>query len=218
MRRVSIAGLMAVVLVCGVAAAALREASETWAGILLLVTVGLLAFALLAVRQRREASRAFWEGFALFGWGYLVLTLGPWFAEQVGPKLPTAQLLGYLHGKLNPAATTSQVQAVWMPSLWRNSLARINAPVTVDYTVSPNTAAPAYGTWVADLSGTVPPASSSAQNQRVWAWTSVLAAGPGNLEHFQRVGQCLFALLAAVLGGVLSRRLYRTRPATAPVA
>ena len=102
MRRHTIASLMAATLVVAVGIAALRNASETWAGIVLFVTLLLLGMSPLAILHRREGKRAFWQGFALFGWGYVVLTMAPWFADRVGPKLPTSQLLGYAHARLNP--------------------------------------------------------------------------------------------------------------------
>src|SRR3954449_13576132 len=99
MRRFSIAALMLAVLVCGVAVAALKNASDAWAGALLLLTLLLLASAVFGVVYRREGRRAFWLGFAAFGWGYLALTQAPWFVEQIGPKLPTTLLLNYAHAK-----------------------------------------------------------------------------------------------------------------------
>ena len=103
MRRFSIAALMVVVLVSAVAVAALLNASDLWAGSVLLLTLGMLGFALLGIRQRREAKRAFWEGFAIFGWGYLVLALSPWFVDQVQPNLPTTWLVDNLYVKLQAA-------------------------------------------------------------------------------------------------------------------
>ena len=37
---------------------------------MLLLTLGLLAVAVLGVVYRREERRAWWLGFALFGWGF----------------------------------------------------------------------------------------------------------------------------------------------------
>jgi hypothetical protein len=214
MRRISIAGLMAVVLVCGVAVAALREASDTWAGVLVFVTLGLLAFALLAIRQRREATRAFWEGFALFGWGYVTLAFGPWFADQVGSKLPTTQLLGYLHGKLNPAP--AQLQAVFMPYI-NNVWGSATPPVAVNSGQPQVAVQPSQVPVFAEVDTALQPVPQvPAAPQFAWNINYVFAAGPGNLEHFQRVGQCLFALLVALAGGMVSRRLHRTRPAAGP--
>src|SRR5262245_31027461 len=102
MRRNSIATLMVVVLISGAAVSALRDASETWSGVVLLMTLGLLTASILLVLNRRGVARAFWQGFAIFGWGYLVLTMAPWFVDQVQPRLPTSQLLSLLWNRLRP--------------------------------------------------------------------------------------------------------------------
>jgi hypothetical protein len=74
MRHVTILGLMTFVLICGVGTAALTASTTLWdhavfSSTLLILTASIL----LAVYGRR----AFWLGFALFGWAYLVLTLIP---------------------------------------------------------------------------------------------------------------------------------------------
>lgn len=97
--RISLAGLMALVVVVGVGIAALRAASETWAGIMLLLTLGLLGVSVLGVMYRREARRAWWVGFALFGWGYAALTLAPWSKPE---SLPTRILLDSLYARMSP--------------------------------------------------------------------------------------------------------------------
>jgi hypothetical protein len=171
MRRFSIATLMAVVLVCGVAVAALRHASDTWAGVMLALTLFMLGIALLGILTLRDARRAFWQGFALFGWGYLALTTGPWAAEQVGPRLPTTHLLGYSFGRLYPEPGVI-----------------IDSPVIVSS-----------------------PASSVKTHIEIAADRGIvfIAAG-GNLDQFVRVGHCLFALLAALVGGLIARWFHRT--------
>src|SRR5947209_4142181 len=101
--RISLARLMALVVVFAVGVAALRDASETWAGIVLLATLGFLAASILGVVYRSGGRRAWWLGFALFGWGYFALSFGLWFATEFRPRLPTTRLLSYLHTKFQPA-------------------------------------------------------------------------------------------------------------------
>jgi hypothetical protein len=193
MRRVSIATLMIVVLVCGVAIAALRDASDTWAGVMLLLTFGLLGFALLGIRRRTGARRAYWEGFALFGWSYLVLAFGPWFGDSVQPRLPTTALLDYAHGKLQPA-TAQTANLSWILTGSLNS--------TAGYVVAPP--APASGSTVAFVAskGTLTATAPT---------TLAFFLTPTNQEQFRRVGHCLFALLAALIGGMASRRMYASQ-------
>jgi hypothetical protein len=96
----SIAGLMGLVVVVAVGVAALRFASELWAGVLL--TLGVLGAAVLAFHERAGASRSWWRGFALFGWAYVVLALGPWASEAIAPLLPTTIGLRALFARMNP--------------------------------------------------------------------------------------------------------------------
>ena len=84
--RFSIAGLMGAVLTAALGLAALRSASETWAGAALLVTCAMLGLAVVSVASRAAAERAWWLGFAVFGWGYLALAL---WSSPGATKLPT---------------------------------------------------------------------------------------------------------------------------------
>src|SRR5215472_6201067 len=94
--RFTIASLLVVVLVVAVGFAALREASDLWdSGAFTLTLVVLLVSILLAV-HRTESRRAFWLGFALFGWAYLGLSLVP----SIEPRLLTTKALAYLDSKV----------------------------------------------------------------------------------------------------------------------
>lgn len=101
--RVSVAGLLLVVLVAGVGLAALRSPSPALAGTLLLLTLGLLGFATLGAVYRRGPQQAPWLGFALFGWGYLVLTGPAWWVPGPGrTELVTTPLLDRVRLLLRP--------------------------------------------------------------------------------------------------------------------
>jgi hypothetical protein len=194
MRRFSIATLMAVVLVCGVAVAALRDASDTWAGILLGLTLLMLGIAMIGVLHRRGTRRAFWQGFALFGWCYLALTTGPWASEQVGPRLPTTQLLRYAHARANP----NQPQ--------------VGASQMVVWLAAGNTQPNAVTSWqpqgypLKAVSGNITATTGSASGPA----QGFFLIGQTNLDQFVRVGHCLFALLAALAGGLIARWFQRT--------
>src|SRR5262249_29134977 len=87
------------------------------AGVLLMLGLGVLGLAVLGVAYRRGRTRAGWLGFALFGGGYLALTLGPWAVDAIRPQLATSQLLDALHAKLAPEPTGRQMLddlAVWV--------------------------------------------------------------------------------------------------------
>ena len=73
--RFPIKGLMGAVLVVALGLAALRNPSETWSGVIFLLTCGVLCLAIVGVVCRQQEERAWWLGFALFGWGYLLLSM-----------------------------------------------------------------------------------------------------------------------------------------------
>lgn len=101
--KIRIAGLMAMVLVLAIAFASLRFASWTWAGWILLLAVGVLGWAILAAAYRQGASRAFWLGFAVFGWIYMALTIGTWWrGDRQREDLPTTRVLDRLFPYLDP--------------------------------------------------------------------------------------------------------------------
>jgi hypothetical protein len=152
--RFTIAGLMGLVVVVAVGVAALRFASDLWAGVLLMLTLGTLGAAVLAFHERAGVKRAWWRGFALFGWGYLALAMGPWAAETIAPHLPTSMGLDALYARMHPAAETHYIKRVVSLSPLR-------------------------------LSTSSPPP-----------------------EPFRRVGHCLWALLAACVGGVVGRAFH----------
>ena len=63
--RISIAGLMGVVLVAAVGFAALRNSSENWAGLMLMLTCGSLMLGVIGSVCRGPRERAWWLGFTL---------------------------------------------------------------------------------------------------------------------------------------------------------
>ena len=71
--RFSIARLMGIVLVSAVGLAAWHNADEPWAGVMLLLTWGILCLAIVGAVYCKGARRAWWLGFAIFGWGYFAL-------------------------------------------------------------------------------------------------------------------------------------------------
>jgi hypothetical protein len=92
--RISISVLMALMLIISVAFVSLMFATELMAGLVLLPTLGILAMAILGVVYRRGNARAFWLGFVLLGWGYMILASGSWWDRGVNrPELATTSLL-----------------------------------------------------------------------------------------------------------------------------
>jgi hypothetical protein len=80
--RLSILSLIAAVVACGVAFAALRSGSDYWRSAIYTITVALLLGAVVLARYSRPTGRAFWFGFAVFGWGGFLLTSNPWVYDR----------------------------------------------------------------------------------------------------------------------------------------
>ena len=99
--RFPIAGLMVAVLVVAVGLAALRDASENWAGITFLLTCGILGLAVVGTICRGNGECAWWLGFSLFGWGYLVLAF--WSTLE----LPTMALFDTVGSRLGMTVSVS---------------------------------------------------------------------------------------------------------------
>jgi hypothetical protein len=167
--------LIILVLVLGVSFAALRESDEVWdGGVFTLVLAVLLVSALLAV-HRTEERRAFWSGFALFGAGYLGLSLVP----PIESRLITTKALAFIDSKV-PRSMPAGFAYFDYDNDGRMDLYVVNNS-------QPN------ALYLNKGNGTF----------RLWARGSV-----GTTENFMRIGHSLLALIAAVVGGQLSRRLY----------
>jgi hypothetical protein len=100
--RFTIGGLMGVVLILAIGLAAWKNANAAWAGVIFLLTCGLLGLATIGSICRRDAARAGWLGFALFGWGYLGLVLASWYDEDI-PELPALSLLAAIDPRFGTA-------------------------------------------------------------------------------------------------------------------
>jgi WD40 repeat protein len=181
--RYTIRSLLVVVLFVAFAVAALRAANDAWDGSLFALTSLILLTATLLAVHRTHQRRAFWLGFALFGWAYLIASLIP----PIGSRLPTTKWLAFIDSKIPGRETT--ISAVWAYT----STAGTTPVQTVAFSPQGNTIA-----------------SSSQGGIRVWdVTTGKLLAGPnGSTENFIRIGHSLFALVLAFVGGYLSRNLY----------
>jgi hypothetical protein len=190
--RFHIGTLIVLVLVLGVSFAALRESNETWdSGVFTLTLVILLTSVLLAI-HRTESRRAFWVGFALFGWTYLGLSLVP----SIESRLATTMALTYIDSKV--PRSMSRADALYdllVVNDWQSNVLYVNkgngtfqdvtATVGLDFAGNQGTS---NGTFYL--------------NNSAGLW---LRGSSGTPENFMRIGHSLFALTLAFVGGQLSR-------------
>ena len=82
--RYSISGMLVLVASIAIGFAALHTASAFWALGLLTVEYVLLVSSLLGIYFRAGRERAGWVGFAFFGWGFILLSMGPLALGEYG--------------------------------------------------------------------------------------------------------------------------------------
>lgn len=75
--RFSLASLLGSILLIGFGFTALRTGTVFWYQTTYTIVLLVLLTAVLAAR----AWGCFWFGFAVFGWGYFLLSAGPWFDQ-----------------------------------------------------------------------------------------------------------------------------------------
>ena len=85
--RFSVAWLLGMVVVLAVALAAMRTASVYWTAAAATITLALLLTGVLGGLFLRGSGRAFWAGFAIFGWVYLLFVNWDWIGAQFGHDL-----------------------------------------------------------------------------------------------------------------------------------
>jgi hypothetical protein len=97
--RLPIVGLMGIVLACGLGFAAIK--SPTFQVVSVTFTVALTILLASIVGAIFGRYRAFWIGFAIFGWGYAILALAPGAWTSVRPYLVTSHLINGLANAMN---------------------------------------------------------------------------------------------------------------------
>jgi hypothetical protein len=129
--RISIAGMMILLVALGLVLSSLRFPSEGAAAAVLLVTQAILAAAVLAVVYSTQERRAFWLGFALFGWGYMAL-----IADR--PEMLTSMTLDQLEYYLRrppgqQAGFWSFIRPVGGDAKSQRILAKLEEPVSMSF-------------------------------------------------------------------------------------
>jgi hypothetical protein len=197
--RVSVGGLLAVILFAAIGLAALRASTDLWAGLVNASALMLLGSAILAAILRRGASRAFWLGFAVFGCGYLALASGP----QTVRRLPTSAPLEWLRSVMSLAPWTIGDRLVVMRqgSLTAATIVEIK---DATYKVKFDGWTSYHDEWINPgriaFDFPVAPVGASTNPLPVSAYLPFSAA-----ENFLLIGHALLALLIGTVGGLVAR-------------
>lgn len=104
---------MTLIVCVGVGLAAMRSSTYLWLRTLNTLIVASLFVAILLAWHSVGRRKAFWFGFALFGWGYFFLAFGPWDGwhtldpvgdsyEEVRPNLLTTDVVRFLVRQVTP--------------------------------------------------------------------------------------------------------------------
>jgi hypothetical protein len=189
--RFHIGTLVILVLVLGVAFAALRESNRIWDNGVFTLTVGVLLTSVLLAIHRSEKRRAFWLGFAIFGAAYLGLSLIP----SIEPRLITTKALAYLVSKMARSNADALYDALVVNSNTQPNALFINKGNGTFQDVT--------ATVGLDYSGNQGSSNSSIfVNLPSGLWLV------GTTQNFIHIGHSLLALIAGFVGGHLSRHLY----------
>jgi hypothetical protein len=115
--RVTILGMMILVALVATALVALRGTLEIWASAYFSLTLILLCTAIPGIAYRQGLHRAYWVGFAAFGWPYLILCFGPVPGTSIKPPpLLTTKVLELAYPYLStvpPSEVMIHGEGVW---------------------------------------------------------------------------------------------------------
>jgi len=192
--RFHLGTLVIVVLILGVSLPAVRESNEIWDSGVFTVTVGVLVTSVLLVIHRTESKRAFWLGFALFGAAYLGLSLVP----SIESRLITTKALAFIDSKMLISSPAGLAYFEYDDGKMDLYIANNSQPNAL-YINNGN------GTFQ-DVTTTV--GLNLGSSDTLLLKNSAGLSRGGTSENFMRIGHSLFALIAALIGGQLSRHLY----------
>jgi hypothetical protein len=202
------------VTVAAVGIAALLNANLWWEMAMWGGTLALLATAVLLIIYRRDQWRAFWVGFLVFGGMYLVILVysfntNYWdqqtsVSHQLFYSLPTTRLTTIVYQSILPQSRTAD---------------QIAGPIVDWGTFNPGSVGPPAATsstlGLPLATDAIPqPGSAAVAHLAILGPGPVLIPNPNQipLRHFTNIGQALWLLLIAAVGGKVCQVIYRTRP------
>jgi hypothetical protein len=233
----SIGQLALAVLACGVAIRAVTSPSRLWAAVVLSTALAACTLALVGALYARGPRRASCGGAAACGWIYLLVALGPWSREQVGPHLATGAAIDLLFGAVRSFDPTWDVMKLQQAQQDLEAEMQRMSKLAGGLQNDPGIVQP-DGKWMGgiQLKGDwMEVLQSRAEQLRVlreryeadtaedpgnrWAawtrpaWISSNGGPASAWDTFQRIGHGLFAIAFALAGGAFGRFMAKPDPA-----
>jgi len=215
--RFSIRQLLLGTALVAVGCVALRSASHIWVAVLLGLMLLVLTAAVPLAIFRHGAQRAWWFGFALFGWLYILLLAYSWGLDpNTSPNNPlrpyslvTAQISSSGYMRMYAADDSANSITYYQPANVQTGPTPIAYPITVATQIPTN----AYTT------GGPPPPPVYASTGSPAAYTFYFGTnvatpafnGPSH-DDFINVAHAFWAFLLALCGGWFTCWIYVTRP------
>jgi hypothetical protein len=195
--RFSIASILAIIGIVGIALAAFRDPSYLWANATFSTAYAALVLAIINVLYSRGARRAYCAGFARCGWAFFAICSVPGLRESLCPRLVTEVIFDVLYPHVAP-----------QPPPPAPGMARGPAGIMIQIPGQPGGAV--------GLVGMAPQAPAPESRWSAWSEpdrTNGVGYPIGTVflvssEAFRQIGHSMAALLVGVLGGVYARGRY----------
>jgi hypothetical protein len=221
----SIRGLLWAVTFLAVGMAALLNANGLWQGLAWGLALYALTAAILLVVYRRQEQRAYWLGFAIFGWSYLLLFLTSqapaqsqfWIRSDPLKyySLLATQLAEWSHANLLPESRrVAQIQVTLPADPMTPAMS--GAPGGGDMSAMMGSMAGSPGGMPPGAGGMMPGGGMMSGMMGGMGPMGGIAMAPNPnyvpIENFQQIFHALALLLVAAIGGKTCQIIYRTRP------
>jgi hypothetical protein len=191
--RFTLTGLLLFIALVALGITALIHASPTWASVVLTSTILVLFFAASRALAVCRHPHAFWAGFAVWGFGYLYLAFG---------SLAYSLALG--SSDVAESLLTTKLLRVTFSALPSHA-----ASHTVGNAVSVNWHGSWYPATILEVKGGQYKIHYDRDSSSYWdEWVSPARLGPlrPEWEDFYQVGQAIWALVLAFVGGLTATR------------
>ena len=199
--RFTIAALMGIIALCATAFTALRTSAPYWAAVLVSVTVVALLGSLVTCVLGRQ--RAGWTGFAIFGWGYFLLTFTSPFRDVVRPHLLTSVAIVESYRHVHPGVRVEVTDMAPLPGagvpMQRTTLS-MGGP--------PQLPAPQFVTVAGEGPEPIIRDNFAGQN------FAYVPSGPNRFYSYECSAQAAFTLFFAGLGWLVAARVARRAATT----